>query len=721
MTGDCEMITSMNMQNATVNSAHHILQNVFGYDAFRLQQQTIVDHLITGGDALVLMPTGGGKSLCYQIPSIVRPGVGIVVSPLIALMQDQVNALRQNGVQAAFLNSTLRPDEAREVENALLLGELDLLYVAPERLMLPRMLDLIERITVSLFAIDEAHCVSQWGHDFRPEYVQLSVLHQRFPMIPRIALTATADSTTQREIIERLSLNESRQFISGFDRPNIRYHISENSSNAREQLLRFIRNEHKGDAGIVYCLSRKRVDEIADWLTSKGLTALPYHAGLSAQVRQQNQERFLRDEEVIIVATIAFGMGIDKPDVRFVAHLNLPKSLEAYYQETGRAGRDNQPADAWMLYGLQDVITLKRMQANSDAPEEIKRIEHHKLDAMLGLCELTTCRRQALLRYFGDELEKPCGNCDTCLEPPETWDATAAAQKALSCVHRTGQRFGVTYLVDVLLGKADARISRFGHDKVSTYGIGNELNQNEWRYLYRQLIARGLLAVDIEGHGGLHLTEESRPVLRGEQPLHLRKFSIKAKVKSRERKTNRFADTEMSNLWQALRNRRQQLADEQGVPAYVIFHDSTLAEIMENCPETLKQLSNISGIGERKLADYGEAFLDVLNEYRNLDEGTQSDTEQATLQLFRLGMDANAIAVKRGLKATTIYNHLAKGIERDEVLLNEVMPMPQQQLETIRFAIEQYEGSKRLKPVFDALEGEFSYEILRCVRADMTR
>ncbi len=720
ISSDCEKMPAMNTQNGPDSHALNILQGIFGYETFRPQQQEIVDHLIDSGDALVLMPTGGGKSLCYQIPSIVRTGVGIIISPLIALMQDQVNTLRQNGVRAAFLNSTLGHEEVRAVEMKLHHDELDLLYVAPERLMMPRMLDLLDHIPVSLFAIDEAHCVSQWGHDFRPEYVQLSVLHERFPQIPRIALTATADGTTRREIIQRLALSGARQFISGFDRPNIRYRISENIGNAREQLLGFIRNEHPGDAGIVYCLSRKRVDDVAAWLTSRELTALPYHAGLSAQVRQRNQERFLREEGVIIVATIAFGMGIDKPDVRFVAHLNLPKSLEAYYQETGRAGRDGQPANAWMMYGLQDVITLKQMQANSIAPEEIKRIERHKLDAMLGLCELTTCRRQALLRYLGDELTEPCGNCDTCLEPPETWDATAAAQKALSCVHRTGQRFGVTYLVDVLLGKVNERINRFGHDKVSTYGIGSELNQGEWRNLYRQLIARGLLAVDLEGYGGLRLTEESRPVLRGEQPLHLRRFSRKARAKSRERKASRYAETGKSKLWQALRSRRQQLADQQGVPAYIIFHDATLAEMVENCPETLAQMSNISGIGERKLADYGETFLDVLNEYRNLEGKTQGDSEEETLHLFRLGMDADAIAVKRGLKATTIYNHLAKGIERDEVSLSKVVPMQQQKLEAIRFAIEQFDGGKRLKPVFDALEGEFSYEVLRCVRADMS-
>ncbi|MDH5784713.1 MAG: DNA helicase RecQ [Chromatiales bacterium] len=713
------MIAPMSSPNPLSISAHQILQQTFGYDAFRPQQGEIVEQLIGGGDALVLMPTGGGKSLCYQIPSMVRRGVGIVVSPLIALMQDQVDALRQNGVRAAFLNSTLSLDEVREVESQLHRGDLDLLYVAPERLLLPRTLDLIESIPVALFAIDEAHCVSQWGHDFRPEYVQLSILHQRFPHIPRIALTATADGATRREIIERLALENARQFISGFDRPNIRYRIAESRGNARDELLRFIRNEHQGEAGIVYCLSRKKVEEVAKWLATKGVNALPYHAGIRADVRARNQQRFLREEGVVIVATIAFGMGIDKPDVRFVAHLNLPKSLEAYYQETGRAGRDGQPADAWMLYGLQDVITLKQMQASSDAPEQIKRIEHHKLDAMLGLCELTSCRRQALLRYFDDELAEPCGNCDTCLEPPVTWDATIAARKALSCVHRTGQRFGVTYLVDVLLGKGNTRIRHFGHDKVSTFGIGPELNQSEWRNLYRQLIAHGLLAVDMEGHGGLHLTEASRPVLRGEQPLHLRKLSRKKSMKSRERKANRFADQGQDKLWQALRSRRQQLADEQGIPAYMIFHDATLGEMVENRPETLVQLAKISGVGAKKLDAYGEAFLDVLNEYRNLEDDSQSDSEEETLQLFRLGMDVPAIAAQRGLKETTVYNHLSKGIERGEVPLREVVKLEDHQLEAIRFALEHHDGGKRLKPVFEALEGEFSYEVLRCVRADV--
>ena len=595
--------------------ARKVLREVFGYDRFRLGQEAIVETLIGGADALVLMPTGGGKSLCYQIPALVREGVGVVVSPLIALMQDQVDALRQNGVNAAFLNSSLDAATAREVEGQLLRGELELLYVAPERLMTPRMLELLAQAPLALFAIDEAHCVSQWGHDFRPEYRQLTVLHERFPAVPRVALTATADAPTRREMIERLNLAAAEQFIHSFDRPNIRYRIGENSGNARERLLSFIKSEHEGEAGIVYCLSRKKVEDIATWLEKQGLKALPYHAGLSPETRQRNQQRFLREEGVVIVATIAFGMGIDKPDVRFVAHLNLPKSLEAYYQETGRAGRDGLPADAWMAYGLQDVITLRQMQAGSEAGEQYKRIERAKLDAMLGLCESTDCRRQNLLAYFGETLAEPCGNCDTCLEPPETWDATVAAQKALSCVHRTGQRFGVNYLVEVLLGKADERIRRFGHDTLTTFGIGGELNQTEWRGLFRQLIARGLLAADVEGHGGLFLTEASRPVLRGETKLMLRK---QKKGRQRLRSSNKgelITDPEARRLWGALRSKRQQLAEQQGVPAYVIFHDATLMAMVEQRPANLEQMSALSGIGARKLEAYGEAFLEVLAEH----------------------------------------------------------------------------------------------------------
>jgi len=591
-----------------------LLRTVFGYEQFRAPQAEVIDTLMHGGDALVLMPTGGGKSLCFQIPAIALPGTGLVISPLIALMQDQVAALKQAGVRAAFLNSTLDAETARAIEQQLLNGELDLLYVSPERLMLERTLNLLARARLALFAIDEAHCVSQWGHDFRPEYMQLSVLHERFPDIPRIALTATADEPTRREIIARLGLGSARVFVSGFDRPNIRYRIAQGGGSAREQLLRFLRAEHAGDAGIVYCLSRKRVEEIADYLAGQGLDALPYHAGLTSEERSRNQARFLNEEGVIIVATIAFGMGIDKPNVRFVAHLNLPKSIEAYYQETGRAGRDGLPANAWMVYGLQDVITLRQMLESSESDDARKRVERHKLDAMLGLCELTTCRRQALLAYFDDPMPEPCGNCDTCLEPPQTWDATEPAQKALSCVHRTGQRFGVNYLVDVLMGKADERIQRFGHDQLTTFGIGKEQSQQEWRGIFRQLIARGLLAVDIEGHGALKLTDACRPVLRAEERLMLRRET------KPEKKTNKaavrvraaFTSETDSALWEALRARRLKLAKAQGVPPYVVFHDATLAAMAERRPQSLGEFAEISGVGERKLAAYGAEFLEVI-------------------------------------------------------------------------------------------------------------
>ncbi len=604
--------------------AHKILHSVFGYEQFRAPQAEVIHTLLAGGDALVLMPTGGGKSLCFQIPAIIRPGTGIVISPLIALMQDQVAALKQAGVRAAFLNSTLDADTARAIEQQLLRGELDLLYVAPERLMQERTLNLFSRVELALFAIDEAHCVSQWGHDFRPEYMQLSVLHERFPEIPRIALTATADEPTRREIIERLGLQNARLFISSFDRPNIRYRISQGGGSAREQLLGFIRGEHPGEAGIVYCLSRKRVEEIAEYLASQGLDALPYHAGLEAGQRERNQTRFINEEGVIIVATIAFGMGIDKPNVRFVAHLNLPKSIEAYYQETGRAGRDGLPADAWMVYGLQDVITLRQMLEGSDSGDARKRVERHKLDAMLGLCELTTCRRQALLSYFGEQPPGPCGNCDTCLAPPETWDASVPAQKALSCVHRTGQRFGVNYLVDVLLGKADERIQRFGHDQLSTFGIGKDQSQQEWRGIFRQLISRGLLAVDIEGHGSLKLTDTCRAVLRGEERLMLRR-EIKPEKKTKKaapRVRAAFSSETDPVLWDALRARRLQLAKAQGVPPYVVFHDATLAAMVERRPRTLSEFAELSGVGERKLAAYGDDFLEVI--LAHVDEDRES-------------------------------------------------------------------------------------------------
>jgi ATP-dependent DNA helicase RecQ len=596
-----------------LDNARDILRHTFGYTDFRPPQDRIISHLIEGGDALVLMPTGGGKSLCYQIPAMLRQGTGIVISPLIALMQDQVSSLRQYGVRAAFLNSSLCADEAREVERQLLGGQLDLLYIAPERLLTPRTLDLLKQSQIALFAIDEAHCVSHWGHDFRPEYIQLTQLHERFPAIPRVALTATADRPTRNEIMQRLALEQAAEFIASFDRPNIRYQISENNGNAKQRLLQFIRQEHPDEAGIVYCLSRKRVDDIAAWLQENQINALAYHAGLDNKTRQKHQNRFLLEEGVVIVATIAFGMGIDKPDVRFVAHLNLPKSIEAYYQETGRAGRDGQAADAWMIYGLQDVITLRQMQASSEADERHKRVERHKLDAMLAFCEITSCRRQTLLAYFDDHLEQPCGNCDTCLQPPETWDASVASQKALSCVHRTGQRFGVNHLVDVLLGKESERIVQLGHHRVSTHGIGSDLSTTEWRTIYRQLIARGLLSVDLEGYGGLRLTEASRPVLRGETRLMLRKAR---KIRGKQR-TTQPRPTEISegnqNIWQALRDLRLELAQSQGVPAYVIFHDATLIEMAERRPKDRQQLAMINGVGDHKLARYGDVFLSVIN------------------------------------------------------------------------------------------------------------
>lgn len=603
---------------ATNRSADQVLHEVFGYESFRPLQGDIVREVVNGGDALVLMPTGGGKSLCYQVPALVRPGTAIVVSPLIALMQDQVTALRELGVNAAFLNSTMDYEQARATEYALMTGELDLLYCAPERLIQPRTIELLHNASLSLFAIDEAHCVSQWGHDFRSDYLQLSMLAAEFPGIPRIALTATADDRTRKEIAERLSLTQAKHFISGFDRPNIQYRITP-KTNANKQLLDFIKAEHENDCGIVYCLSRNKVDTTAKLLASKGYTALPYHAGLDAQLRARHQERFLREDGVIIVATIAFGMGIDKPDVRFVAHLDLPKSLEAYYQETGRAGRDGKPSTAWMVYGLQDVIKLRQMLEASQGNDQFKRVERQKLDAMLGLCEVTQCRRQVLLRYFDDAMEHPCGNCDTCLNPPETWDGTVAVQKALSCVYRTGQRFGVNYLIDVLRGSENERILQSGHQAISTYGIGTDLSANDWKSVYRQLVANGYLRADPEGYGALQLTELCRPLLKGNQSIELRKDPVVKKTAASKSSGKRAGSDVRDQItdhngWEALRACRKALADKQGVPPYVIFHDTTLFDMLERRPETLDQLAEVSGVGAAKLDKYGEVFLQTLRE-----------------------------------------------------------------------------------------------------------
>ncbi|MCW8934631.1 MAG: DNA helicase RecQ [Gammaproteobacteria bacterium] len=698
--------------------ALQILQSTFGYNEFRFHQKNIIEQLIAGKDAVVLMPTGGGKSLCYQIPAMARKGVGIIVSPLIALMQDQVDALQQLGVKSAFLNSSLDHFEANEVETRLLNGEIDMLYVAPERLMTERFLNLLERSPIALFAVDEAHCVSQWGHDFRPEYIKLSVLHERFPSIPRIALTATADEATRQEIIKRLALEDAECFVSGFDRPNICYRVAENTgASARDSLYRFIQNEHEGEAGIVYCLSRKKVEQTAEFLNDKGLDALPYHAGLSQKVRQQNQQRFLSEEGVIIVATIAFGMGIDKPDVRFVAHLNLPKSVEAYYQETGRAGRDGQPSDAWMMYGLQDVIMLKQMMETSDADDAHKRVERHKLDSMLGFAEINTCRRQSLLKYFGDILEEPCGNCDTCLTPVETWDATVAAQKALSCVHRTGQRFGVTYLTDVLLGKENERIISNAHNQLSVFGIGEELNVKQWRNLFRQLIARNLLNVDIQGHGSLLLTENCRAVLKGQESLHLRKQTLQTKTKQRKTQNKQVSNNE---LWEQLRATRKRLSEELGVPPFVIFHDATLIDMMDRMPQNHDQFAKISGVGASKLENYADEFLAVLRDFESNEVSSKTDTIDETFVLFKSGMNIEAIANQRQLTQSTVVNHLAKLIQQGNVLLNEVVSLPQQEITIIQDAIiELGDEAKKLKPVFEYLDGQYDYETLRCVKASM--
>jgi ATP-dependent DNA helicase RecQ len=621
------------------NEAARILREVFGYSQYRGEQREVIAHLIAGGDALVLMPTGGGKSLCYQIPALARAGMGVVVSPLIALMQDQVAALQEAGVRAAALNSAMSWPEAQETERQVRAGELDLLYVAPERLLSERCLSLLEQCPLALFAIDEAHCVSQWGHDFRPEYLQLAVLAERYRGVPRIALTATADSATRREIVQRLRLSEPRLFVASFDRPNIRYRLAE-KDNPRRQLLRFIRGEHPGEAGIVYCLSRSSVEDTAAFLAREGIDALPYHAGLDSRTREDNQRRFLREDGIVMVATIAFGMGIDKPDVRFVAHLDLPKSIEGYYQETGRAGRDGLPADAWMVYGLQDVVQQRRMIDQSEASAEYKRGATAKLDALLGLCETTQCRRVRLLDYFG-EAAVPCGNCDNCLEPPQEWDGTVAAQKLLSCIARchsaTGFSFGAQHVIDILRGHRTVKVEQFRHDRLSTFGIGTDLEVTQWRSVLRQLVMLRLVEVDTDRYSVLRLTSASREVLRGERTIRLRRAVDGRAVRPVSRRgaddgrvTAQAAralsdssgvaasdDTQASGnthlaLFEALRLWRRQVAQEHGVPAYTVFHDSTLQEIARRRPGSTEELRAVSGVGAIKLERYGPAVLDLV-------------------------------------------------------------------------------------------------------------
>ena len=595
-----------------------ILQKTYGYDGFRGAQEEIISHVAEGGNCFVLMPTGGGKSLCYQIPSMLRKGAGIIISPLIALMQDQVEALKQLGIRAAAINSSMPSEEVRETVQRIQGGDIDMVYVAPERLLMEDFLRLLDGAQIALFAIDEAHCVSQWGHDFRPHYAELSMLAERFPDVPRIALTATADAPTRKDIINFLGLAEGKTFIAGFDRPNIHYTIAVKDS-GKQQILKFITDNHMGDSGIVYCLSRKSTDDMAAWLAEKGFNALPYHAGLSAEERAANQQRFLREENIIMVATIAFGMGIDKPDVRFVAHMNIPKNIEAYYQETGRAGRDGLPANAFMVYGMGDSAMLRSFIDNSEAPANQKRIEHQKLNALLGLCEAAKCRRQVLLDYFGDSCE-PCGNCDTCTSPPETFDGTVAAQKALSCAYRTGQRYDVAYLIDVLHGKDDERIAQSGHNNVSTFGIGTEFTKAEWQSIFRQLVAANLLAVDIAGHGGLHITPQGQEFLKEKKLVQLRKYETRGESRKRKvaKATEMFYGQEIDHdLYDALKAKRMELANAQSVPPYVIFHDKTLREMAVFKPDTREALLDISGMGERKMERYGKIFLDIIRQHEN--------------------------------------------------------------------------------------------------------
>jgi len=711
-----------------MTAAQSILEGVFGYKAFRSHQRAIIETLLSGRDALALMPTGGGKSLCYQIPALARRGTGVVVSPLIALMQDQVDALKLLGVNAAYLNSTQGAAEQRAVVDAISSGELDILYVAPERLVQDRTLNLLERGDIALFAIDEAHCVSQWGHDFRPEYRQLKVLAERFPSVPRIALTATADERTRDEIITELSLEKAERFIASFDRPNIRYRIAETGSmSARERLWQFIDSEHPQDAGVVYCISRRSVEETAAWLQKKGRTALAYHAGLPAETRAAVQSRFLTEDGLIIVATIAFGMGIDKPDVRFVAHLNLPKSIEAYYQETGRAGRDGEPANAWMAYGLQDIIQQRQWIAASEGSDAFKQVQRGKLDALIGLSEMAGCRRQALLSYFGETLSEPCGNCDNCLEPPATIDGTVMAQKALSAVYRTGQRFGVGYLIDILSGQADERAIRLSHDKLTVFGIGKDVDAAEWRALFRQLVAAGMLTGDDEGRGTLQLTERARPLLRGEES-----FRMRAAARSTGRSKSRSGPASAPKLqipegdqplFEALKGLRQRLATAAKVPPYVICHDRTLAELAQVRPTELDALANITGLGASKIRRYGSAFIETITRFKPhpMLKNRLSATVNATLALHVQGLDAEAIAKERNIEVATVHGHFAEAIEAGLLTADDVLDLDPADLDEIHAVFDRLDtlGTGKLGPAYAALDSRFDYGLLKCILAEL--
>ncbi len=730
-----------------------ILRTVFGFDSFIGRQAEVIEHVLAGNDALVLMPTGGGKSLCYQIPSLMRPGMGLVVSPLIALMQDQVRGLVRNGVRAAYLNSALSGPESYEVERAMRSGGLDILFVAPERAVRPGFLELLAQCRLALVAIDEAHCVSQWGHDFRPEYTQLDVLGQRFPDVPRLALTATADGPTKNDIIRHLGFDRAQVFSTGYDRPNIRYHVQP-KYDGQSQLLRFIKENHPDESGIVYRLSRKKVDQTAAWLRKKGIRALAYHAGMSADERRANQERFMLEEKMVMVATIAFGMGVDKPNVRFVAHLEPPKSVEAYHQETGRAGRDGLPADAWMAYSLGDVITLRQMIFSGDAHQQRKMVELEKLNALLGMLDAHTCRRQMLLAYFGQDLPEPCGNCDNCLNPPETFDGTIAAQKVLSNIFRTGQGFGAGHLVDVLLGGQTERILNLGHDKVSTYGIGNEHTRKEWQSMHRQLAAQGLLDVDIEGFGVLKLNARSWEILRSQRTVAFRKDQEPA-AKGATSSKSRFSSLAEQDavrtpadesLFEALRALRLQIAGEENVPPYQIFPDRTLLEMVAYRPQQPEQFGQLFGVGRMKFERYTERFLEVIGTHiqdHGLPEGVPpvpqrrelerkngsngdgptpeeliTETVRETVRLLRSCHDPQQVAKERCLQENTIYSHACKGLAAGMLRLSDVVSMPDEELERIKEQFCQC-GDAYLKPVFDALDGKYSYAVLGCIRASV--
>jgi ATP-dependent DNA helicase RecQ len=709
-----------------MQKANKILDEVFGYKQFRHHQEEIIKTVLErNSDVLVLMPTGGGKSICYQIPSLLLDGTGIVISPLIALMQDQVEALLQLGIKASFINSSNTEKQNEEIEQKLIKGELDLLYLSPERLLKDETLELLKRANISLFAIDEAHCVSEWGHDFRQVYQQLKILSEQFSDIPKIALTATADEKIKNEIIKQLQLKDAKVFVNSFDRHNISYQILERD-HGNQQLIEFIRSKHPNDAGIVYCLSRKKVESTADFLNKNGRTALPYHAGMSAATRAEYQKRFLVEEDTIIVATIAFGMGIDKPNVRFVAHFSLPKNIESYYQETGRAGRDGQPADAWMAYGYQDVVLLRQFISGSNAEDAHKRVLHNKLDSLIDLCEQSSCRRQTLLGYFGEELKDPCGNCDNCLNPPDKMEVTESAQKALSAVHRTDQRFGMMYLIDVLTGKEDERIKKNGHEKLNVFGIGKDQTKTFWRTIFRQLITHQHLHVNEEQFNALNLTEKCRPLLKGEEKFFIKKITKKDE-EAEIKKSSKGDDYELKNydlpLWEALKEVRTELATEQGVPPYIIFSDASLLQMVKTRPIDNDQFKYISGVGEFKAEKYGDKFTKVINKFENQQKvnARLTDTVKETIYLFNQGQKPDDIAETRDINLNTVYSHLAEAIKFGSLTLIEVVGLEQEEIDEIiqTAEISGYLEDHKLKPVYDMLDGDYDYGILRCVLAGL--